>query len=134
VSAENVERIRRNLDAWNRGDLDAFLETAGPDIEWTSELATRFEGGERVFRGTDGLREYWHEWHALWTVTIEIDRIHDLGETILVIAQVRTRGEASGVDLEGQVAYVYELEGDAFTRVRSYLDPQAALEAVGLSD
>jgi ketosteroid isomerase-like protein len=133
VSRENVERIRRNLDAWNRGDLDGWLETAGPEIEWISEMATRFEGGERVFRGADGLREYWDEWHSLWDVTIDVVEIRDLGQSILVIAQVRTRGVASGVNLEGDVAYVYDFDGDVATRCRSYLDLQAALEAVGLS-
>jgi ketosteroid isomerase-like protein len=134
VSRENVERIRRNLDAWNRGDLDAWLETAGPEIEWVSEVATRFEGRERVFRGPAGLREYWDEWHSLWEVTIDVVEIRDLGESILVIAQVQTRAEASGVNLEGDVAYVYEFDGDVATRCRSYLDQQAALDALGLSE
>ena len=134
MSRENVERIRRNLEAWNSGDLDAWLETAGPEIEWVSEVARRFEGRERVFRGADGLREYWDEWHSLWDVTIDVVEIRDLGENVLVRAQVRARGEASGVNLDGDVAYVYEFDGDVATRCRSYLDLQTALEAVGLSE
>jgi hypothetical protein len=58
--------------------------------------------------------------------------IRDLGDTVLVIAQTRTQVEGSGIDIEGSVAYIFEFEGSLARRVRSYLDPRRALEAVGL--
>jgi ketosteroid isomerase-like protein len=32
----NVEIIRRAMEAWNRGDIEASLELADPEIEWTA--------------------------------------------------------------------------------------------------
>jgi ketosteroid isomerase-like protein len=136
MSEENVEIVKASLDGWNRGDFDAWMDSSHshPEIEWSSEVTMRMEGSETVFRGFDGLRDYWDEWHSLWDVRIDPTEIRDLGDTILVIAQTRTRVEGSGIDIEGVVAYVFEFEGALARRVRSYLDPRRALEAVGLSE
>jgi hypothetical protein len=64
---------------------------------------------------------------------VDVSEVRDLGETVLVIARLRAHGEASGVDLEGPVAYVFEFDGNLARTVRGYLNPQQALEAVGLS-
>jgi ketosteroid isomerase-like protein len=132
MSQENVEKVRRSLDGWNRGDVDAWLQAAHPEIEWISEIARQVEGSETVYRGTAEMRRYWDEWHSVWEVAIEVSEIHDLGDTVLVLARVRTRGEASGISLERPIAYVFEFDGGLARKARAYLDPQQALEAVGL--
>jgi ketosteroid isomerase-like protein len=48
MSQENVDVTRRSLEAWNRGDLDAWLETGHPEIEWISGIASEVEGTEAV--------------------------------------------------------------------------------------
>ena len=100
MSSQNVEIVRGSFDGWNRGDFDAWLEGAHPEIEWSSAIVRRVEGAEAVYRGMDGMRRYWDEWHAVWEVTIEILEIRDLGDTVLALGRIRTRGEASGIDLE----------------------------------
>jgi ketosteroid isomerase-like protein len=134
MSQENVETVRRCLEGWNRGDFDGWLELSHPEIEWSSEVTMRMEGSQTVFRGRDGLRRYWDEWHSLWDVRIDPTQIRDLGAAVLVIARTRTQVEASGIDIDAPVAYVFEFEGSLARRVRSYLDPSKALEAVGLSE
>ena len=132
MSQEHVEAVRRSLDGWNRGDFEAWVESAHPEVEWVSDVSRRIEGSETVYRGLAGMRRYWDEWHAGWEVKMDVTEIRDLGDTILAVANVRTRGGASGVDLEEPVAYVFEFEDGLARRVRSYLDPQQAFAAVGL--
>jgi ketosteroid isomerase-like protein len=132
MSKENVEKVRRSLDGWNRNDVDAWLQFAHPEAEWISEVARQVEGSETVYRGTAAMRRFWDEWHSVWEVAIQVSEIRDLGDTVLVLARLRTRGEASGINLERPIAYVFEFEGGLARKVRAYLDPQQALEAVGL--
>jgi beta-aspartyl-peptidase (threonine type) len=47
--------LRRQAEAWNRGDLDAFL-----DGYWRSE-ATVFAGGDKVHRGFDAMARRYRE-------------------------------------------------------------------------
>jgi ketosteroid isomerase-like protein len=117
---------------WNRGDVDAWLEFIQPEIEWSSAIARRVEGAETVWRGPGELRRFWDEWHSLWDLTIEVSESRDLGDTVVVLGRIRTHAEASGIDLEGPVAYVFEFDGGLVRKVRGYLDPSEALGAVGL--
>ena len=34
MSEETVELVRRSLELWLRGDVDAWLETIDPDVGW----------------------------------------------------------------------------------------------------
>ena len=126
--------VRRSLEGWNRGDFEAWVDGIHPEIEWFSEVAMSMEGAETVFRGTDGMRKYWDEWHSIWDVRICVSDLHDYGETVLVVAQVRTHGGASGIDTDVPVAYVFEFDGSLVRRARSYLDPQRAFDAVTPSE
>lgn len=123
--------VGRSFEGWNRGDFDAWLEGAHPEIEWSSAIVRRMEGAETVYRRTDGMRRYWDEWHAVWDVTIDVTETRDLGETVLVFAGLHTRGRASGIDVDQPIAFVFEFDDGLARRVRSYLDPQQAIEAAG---
>ena len=132
MSQENVERVRRSVDGWNRGDLDAWLESAHPEIEWSSEVGRRIEGADTVYRGRAGMQRFWEEFHSIWELTIELSETRDLGETVVALGQIRARGVVSGIDLEQPIAYVFEFEGGLARKVRAYFNPQEALEAAGL--
>ena len=134
MSQENVDKVRRSLDGWNRGDVDAWLQSAHPEIEWISDVARRVEGSDTVFRGQAGMRRFWDEWHSVWQLTISLSDIRDLGNTVLAVGQMRARGETSGVDLEQPVAYVFEFDGGLVRRARAYSDLGEALAAAGLSE
>jgi ketosteroid isomerase-like protein len=77
------------------------------------------------------MRQFWDEWHSVWDLSIEISEFRDLGDTVVALGRMRVRGKASGIDLEGPVAYVAEYEGGLVRELRAYLDPNEVLEAVG---
>lgn len=129
MPSQNVESVHSSFAGWNRGDVDAWLEAAHPEIEWTSEIARRVEGAETVYRGLDGMRRYWDEWHAVWDMRVEITETRDLGETVLAFARLHSRGRASGVGVDQAVAFVFEFEGGLARRVRVYFDSEQAVEA-----
>jgi ketosteroid isomerase-like protein len=134
MSQENVDAAQRHIDAWNRGDVDAWVEMFHPEGEYISEAIGRMQGADAaVFRGRAGVRRFWDEWHSVWDLTVEVSEIRDLGDTILTLGRNRARGRASQVDLGVPMAYVGELEGGLLRKLRAYHDPNEALEAVGLS-
>ena len=55
--SDNLERYREALDAWNRRDLVWILEQAAPDLEF--HTAQLFPGIEPVYRGREGMVEFW---------------------------------------------------------------------------
>ncbi len=135
MSQENAKIVRQLFDAWNRGDVDGWLELIDPDGEWSSAILRQVEGNEAAsFRGHRELRRFWDEWHELWDLTVEPSEIRDLGGTVVVLAGMHTRGGESGVDLDREVGYVMEIDGGLVRRSRAYFGAEAALEAAGLSE
>src|SRR5215213_3788021 len=119
MSQQNVEAVRRTIDAWNRCDVDVWMREYHPEIEYTSAVLEHVEGAQSLYRGHAEMRRFWDDWHSVWNLNNDISDFRDLGETVVALGVYRTRGNASGVDLEGPVAYVCEFEAGLARRVRA---------------
>jgi len=133
MSQEYVDAVRRSLDAWNRDDFATYSAMAHPEIEWTSEVAERMAGEGTVYCGVEGLRRHWNEWREIWTVTVDVTEVIDLGDTVVAVAQTLARGHGMGAEMEQPIGYVFEFEDGLARRARSYIDPDRALEAAGVT-
>jgi ketosteroid isomerase-like protein len=56
-----------------------------------------------------------------------------VGDKLVTIGVLRTRGKQSGAATESPLATVVEFKDGKGVRIRTYLDPNEALEAAGLS-
>jgi hypothetical protein len=130
MSRENVERYLRAHEASNRGDLDAFLREA-PD-EWHTQGT--FPGIEPVYRGREGMIALWEFFHGPWEIQHEIERIEDLGDTLMVLLIASVKGDASGAEATYKTGHVATTDENGFVRLWSYLSWEETLEAVGLRE
>ena len=55
MSEENVEVVRKQIDAFNRGDLDAWLGCLSSEVAWESLPLVGFR---EVYRGRPEAREW----------------------------------------------------------------------------
>src|SRR5688572_3853794 len=101
MSEENVETFQRAAEAFKRGDIEAILGELDPEVEWHPGMAA-FLGGElTVYRGHEGYRELLRDLdEAFAEVDAEFSEIRDLGDRLLAIGHIRTRGKASGAVTE----------------------------------
>jgi ketosteroid isomerase-like protein len=135
MSQENVEAVQRAVEAYNHRDVEALVAEAHPDIEWHPAILMMLSGKETVYRGHEGIRQLMKEIdETLAVIHGELSEFHDLGDRVLAVGRIKTRGKASGVDTEAPVGYVADFRDGKFVRVRTYLDPTEALEAAGLSE
>jgi ketosteroid isomerase-like protein len=129
---DHVKAMRAAVDAFNRRDLDAFLEWAHPDVEWHPVTAQAEGGG--VFRGHEGIREWWGNTEAAFEqIEMEISDIRDLGEELAFFGRIRGRFR-SGVPFDSEVGYHSRFRGDRVIYARSWWSHSEALEAAGLSE
>ena len=68
MSEENVEVVRKSIDAVNRGDVDAVVALVSPDVEWEdpvfwSEPARIYRGRGEVREWLNRLLEPWESFH-----------------------------------------------------------------------
>jgi uncharacterized protein len=134
-SQQNLEIVRRAREAFNRRDLEALEEMSDPELEFVSALAA-VDAGENTYRGRETWASYfarmdeaWDDWH------VEDFRTVDAGEDrVVAIFRLAGRGKSSGASVERTIGLAYWLRDGKLWRMRSYLDPGEALEAVGLTE
>jgi ketosteroid isomerase-like protein len=132
MSQELVDRYLGAIDAWNRGDLEAWLDLAADEWHTTGT----FPGIEPVYRGREGMRAIWEYLRAPWesaaSIQIDVDRVEDLDDTVLALTTLRARGHEAGPETAIQVGYVLT-DDQGVLRLRNYLSWDEALRAVGLA-
>jgi ketosteroid isomerase-like protein len=133
MSQENVETVRRGIDAFNRRDVDLLGELTTADFEWFPALPGAVEADS--YRGRAGMDTYFAQISGTWEeLRILVDDVRDLGDGAVVLGRTAGRGRASGVELETPIGIVYEFRCGKLSRVHAYLDHDSALKAVGLED
>jgi uncharacterized protein len=135
MSQENVDAVKRGLDAFNCRDLDRLLEELDPDVEWHSAFPVLLGGRRTVFRGHQGVRELIEQEDKVWAeYQVEVSEIRDLGDRVLGIGRVRSQGIESGIELDSPWCVLVDIRDGKGIRIRTYLDSEAALEAAGLRE
>jgi ketosteroid isomerase-like protein len=85
-----------------------------------------------VYRGHEGIRELVRDLDEHFAeFNNEYSEIRDLGDQVLAIGHIRARGKASGAETVSPLAFLVESKDGKAIRVRTYLDPEKALEAAG---
>jgi ketosteroid isomerase-like protein len=127
MSQQNVDIVRNMYDAYNRGDTDAARAALDPGVEWDS----RHHPDGRVYRGHDGVREFFEDWNRLWESTISRpEKFIDAGERVVVLTLETTK--AAGLEITEHHAEIYTLRAGKVVHWRAFVDQAEALAAVGL--
>jgi ketosteroid isomerase-like protein len=130
MSQENLEKLRRAYEAFNRGDFDTVIEIAHPEIEFVRV------GGQAPILGADAFRA-WMEPDAIEELRIEPLEFRTNGTRVLVRQLNRARGAGSGIELEDEAWTVWTLDENGLaTRVEGFAGHQRneAFAAAGLDE
>ena len=131
MSQENVEVVRRSLDAFLAGDRAAALAAYHPEVVFDATL--RPEGA--VYRGPDGVDQAMRVWIGTWEDwRLEIQELTDAGDHVLVAAREFGRGKGSGVEIDQMTYVVFTVRDGMIVRWKGFLQRAEALEAVGLNE
>jgi ketosteroid isomerase-like protein len=127
-----LEAIRKSLEAFDSGGVDAVAADLHPDFELNME-SLLLDG--RVYHGIDGLRRWRRDvGNALDYDHFEPQAIRFAGENcVLVFGRLRSKGRASGVETDVPLIHVYETQDGKTRRLTMYSDAHRALQAVGLT-
>jgi ketosteroid isomerase-like protein len=128
--AAMIDTLRRTYDAFNRGDFDAAVEIAHPEVEMVPV------GGQASLRGAAAVRA-WMEPDAFEEQRIEFLDFRVEGNKILARQHTQARGVGSGINLDQEIWTVWTFDDDLLvTRMESFLPHQEseAVEAAGLSE
>jgi ketosteroid isomerase-like protein len=135
VSQENVEIVRRVLDAWNRRDADSFLAHCDPEIEYLNS-PTAVEPGIR--RGQEELLTVLRAWEILLDAHGVIEQVFDRGEEVIAVGRISRRMPGSDARIEDRVLTCSMIRKQKIVRIEvlgfGSAEVQQALKAAGLEE
>lgn len=134
MSQENVEVVRRALQAYAEEGLDAMAEFWDPDIDWRAAEGAIDDFGE--MHGKAAVRSYLQDWVDMFDdLNLVAEELRDVGDDrVFAILRLTGRAKISGTDTDLRYAVVYTIGDGKVVRGREYLNPDEGLEAVGLSE
>jgi uncharacterized protein len=123
--------VRRTMEAFSRGDLDAVLAALDPDAEWRTAAD---EPSPQTYRGHDGVRRFTAEisevWEGRFDDHMEFSDFIDLDDWVVVPWTARLRGRGSGIQVEVNETYAVRVEAGRIVRVDEFRTRQEAIDAV----
>ncbi len=132
MSKENVEIVRRSLNAYDRRDFEALRELNDPDVEVDWSASRGLEAG--VYRGLEEVLRFHQSFFEMFEQgEIEPERFIETGDVVVVPNTAHLRGR-DGIETIARSTLVFELRNGLITRIRLFQETQEALEAVGLEE
>src|SRR5262245_58665827 len=105
MSEENVEVVWRSIEAWNRGDLTAWLDTFHPNGE--SDWSRSRGPHKGVYRAHAELEDFWDAfWSTFEDIQLEVHGFTDVGSEVVVQNTAHMRGR-QGLEVIARSTLVY---------------------------
>jgi ketosteroid isomerase-like protein len=131
TSPDHIEAFLRGVDAINRGDVTAVLETVDEDTVF-EPLRAQTEG---AFVGPEGMRRFLADTAETFDLFKALyPDVRDLGdERLVAIGTIRMRGRGSGLEDDVPSAAIVEFRDGVLAHYKDYGDARLALQVAGLA-
>jgi ketosteroid isomerase-like protein len=133
MSQENIEILRRGLEAFNSEDLGRILAFIHPEFE--GEVPPEFSAEPDTYSGREGIRRYFDSFRdAMDEIRFHPERFWDAGDRVVVTARLSARGKQTEIAVEQRFAQVWSIRDGMAIGVETYATVEEALETVGLRE
>src|SRR5687767_13067018 len=130
MSQENVDKARDFIEAYNRRDFDAAVESFDPRIEWVlpaRQSSDSCQGPDEVKRFWDGLDETFDE------LRLDPQEYIDAGDRVATRLRHYGRGKLSGAEIDEEMYHqVATFRDGRIVRLEYFGEWTEAREAAGL--
>jgi ketosteroid isomerase-like protein len=133
MSQENVELVRRFVEASAGGDFDAALALMRPDIEfWTRPEAPDLPAS---YVGHAGMLDFWGMLAESYTeFRVELEELIDAGDYVVLAYRQSALVRASESRVGAHLFCVFRVQGGKLAEAWVYSNRGDALEAAGLRE
>jgi ketosteroid isomerase-like protein len=134
MSQENVEFMRKAVEAWNSEGVEAILPLYPEDVVWYP--FPEAPGSSGGLYGHDGIREVMRGWtDSFDDYTVVLDEIRDLGDTVVALGETSGTIKGSKVPVRQPIGVVaWDFRDGKIGKARFFPSWDEALEAAGLRE
>jgi ketosteroid isomerase-like protein len=128
MSQENVEKVLRAYDAWNRRDFEALAAFLADDMEIVPVLDLP---DMPPFTGREGAERFWASSVTTWeTFVFTPLAFEPHGDRLLVEVRANARARGSGIELEEHMAHLYTLRDGEIVRLQAFTSTDEARQSL----
>ncbi len=125
VSPQTITDLRAAYAAFNRGNIEAAVESFDPQIEWAEPA--EFPGGG-TYHGREAVKGYLARSRAAWADAIsEPERFVTSGNRVVVFVHAWVRPKDGTKWRDIRLADVYTIQNGKAVQMRAFCDRQEAL-------
>ena len=134
MSQRDVDIVREQYEATNERDFPRAMSFYAEDVELVVHPDASLERG--TFRGREAVGEWYGSWFRSFEpdYRFDITEARDLGGVVLLVSGHHGHGRASGVEVHGEVAYLYTVRDGEIVRAEFFPSRAAALAAAGIEE
>jgi ketosteroid isomerase-like protein len=133
MAQEDVDVVLDQFAAVNERDFPRAMAHYAEDVELYVDPGAFLTGGK--VEGREAVGQWFADWFATFEPDyhFEIEEASEVGDSILLVASHRGRGRSSGVNVEGQTAYVYGVREGKVMSAALYGSREEALRSIGMA-
>jgi ketosteroid isomerase-like protein len=132
MSEENVEIVRRSVEAFNKGGFEAMAEFAHPEVEF-QEPPT--QPAPRTARGQAAAAETFAAFDAAWEEhQSELKEIRELTDDEILVSSVEHFRGRDGLEISAPCWAIITFRDAKIVKFRPFWERTQALEAAGLPE
>jgi ketosteroid isomerase-like protein len=133
VSEQNIETLRRAVEAYNARDVDAFIAFFDPSVELHSAFSAV---GGADYHGYEGLHKFFGDFGQAWgdDLHVEPEGYFDLGDQVISSYVVHGRRPQTGVDVELPSALIASFRDGRIVRLKAYAHREDAFADLDVSE
>jgi ketosteroid isomerase-like protein len=125
----NVEALRRLEEAWNSGDLNAWLDLWDEHVVW---VPVSEHPDPEPLLGRDGIMTFAEQWMEPWDdYEVTTEGIEEVGDTVVWTTRQVGRRRDSRQDFEVRMSAVCAFRHGRIVQIQWFWDRADALAAVG---
>src|SRR6516225_752372 len=131
MSQENIEVVRRHIQAWGAEDAPRALSFLDPHAVLD---VSRTDAFDSTFHGHDAIADFFRRYAGTFKdFRWEVERLTDLGSgAVLAVLVEIGRGKGSGVPVNRPLACLYTVIEGKIAWIATFRTERDALKAVGL--
>jgi hypothetical protein len=131
MASQRIEWVKRQVEIWNSGDLEAFMESVPPDFEFTPDPSFPDAG---TYRGEE-VERWIREWAQTWLDNrLEVLGIEERGPAVLIESRWHLAAPQTGNEIpvsDFNVVLWFDRGDDQPSRMAAFFDRERAFEAAG---
>jgi ketosteroid isomerase-like protein len=129
VAESGADLVAKLYEAFNRREFEALRPHAHPEIDW---VPNPLDPEQDVRHGLDAMERGFEDLLSILSdLRIEVEKVTELGDNVIVCVRHVARGAQSGAETVRREVHVWTFRDRKAIRMAEYPDEESALSALG---